>query len=116
VQAPITSSSREDSQKLQKTLRRQIGPDAKTIDTRVSSAGTEKMRHRIGDYFHEIVIFSQENSNQFRLVFQRRPEAEPFWKDIMVRIVRALETDSGATVSLDYQGDVALDWMTPIAK
>lgn len=114
----VTSPTREDSRKIQEKLRKQIGPDSVMVDTRISAEGTEKIHHRIGDYFEEILLFSEleENPQQFRLVFHRHPRAGRFWKDIMVRLVRALETgDPKVAISMDYQGDASMDWqrLTP---
>ena len=113
----ITSPSWEEAQRLQEKLRNQIEPDAEIIDTCVSSEGTNDVHYRIGDFFEEIAIFPhvEKNASRLRLVFHRRADAGPFWKDIMVRIVHSLETEPGNSVALDHQGDVPLDWMRPMS-
>jgi len=49
---------------------------------------------------------SQSNPASFRLVFQRRPEAGLFWKDLMVNILQEIETTpQKATIELDSKGE-----------
>lgn len=108
----ITVPSEQVCQNVTASMRQQIAPDSELADPRVSSEVTETVHYRIGDFFEDIALFPDaEETNQFRVVFHRQPNAGRFWKDIMVRIVRGLETDWGASVSLAYQGDVPLEWM-----
>ena len=106
----------QNTQQLVESLRQQIAPDAELIDTRVSSEGTDAVHHRIGEFFDKIVILPDVDgkANQFRLVFHRHANAGRFWKDLMIRIVHSLEEAPGVSVSLDYQGDVLLNWMQPM--
>jgi hypothetical protein len=68
----------------------------------------QTMRHRLGDYFASIRMLpdSQANAASFRLVFQRRPEADRFWKDLMVNILQEIEaTPQKMSIELDSKGE-----------
>ncbi|MSU79997.1 MAG: hypothetical protein EXS16_18145 [Gemmataceae bacterium] len=112
----ITSPSYDESLQLRERLRHQIEPDAEFVDSCHSSEGTKNVIYRIGDCFEEIAILADddESGGSFRLVFHRKPTAERFWKEIMVRIVRSLEVEPRVTVSLEYQGDVLPASMRPM--
>lgn len=112
----ITFPSEESVQSVIDVVRQRIAPDAELVDTRVSSEGTETVKCRISDFFEDIALLpdSEGKADRLRLVFHRHPNAGLFWKDIMVRIVRTLETEWNISATLDYQGDAALDWMRPL--
>jgi hypothetical protein len=66
---------------------------------------SQEEHHRLGAYFAAIECLP-DNGASFRLVFQRRPEATRFWKDLMVNILQEIDSvQEGVSVSLDYKGD-----------
>src|SRR5205085_316020 len=89
----ITCHSPVEVQALQQWLSSRIDLERVWTDTvRVSPNGVEQVQtvpHRLGDYFATIRMLpdSQANPSSFRLVFHRQPEAERFWKDLMVNIL-----------------------------
>jgi hypothetical protein len=93
----ITCQSPEDAQALKQWLAIRIDLDRILTDTaRVQPNGVEQvqtMQHRLGDYFADIRMLpdSQAPPASFRLVFQNRPEAGRFWKDLMVNILQEVE-------------------------
>src|SRR5205807_3000417 len=100
-----------DVQALQQWLSSRIDLDRVLTDTaRVTPNGVEQVqtvRHRLGDYFAAIRMLpdSQANPAAFRLVFQRRPEAGRFWKDLMVNILQEVETaPQKVSIALDSKG------------
>jgi hypothetical protein len=108
----ITCPSPEEAQALQQWLSSRIDLDRVLTDTvRVTPNGVEQVqtvRHRLGDYFAAIRMLpdSQANPAAFRLVFQRRPEAGRFWKDLMVNVLQEIETTpQKASIELDSKGE-----------
>src|SRR5262245_4017014 len=109
----ITCHSPEEAQGLQQWLSSRIDLDRVLTDTvRVTPNGVEQVqtvRHRLGDYFAAIRILpdSQANPASFRLVFQRRPDAGRFWKDLMVNILQEIEAShQKAAIELDSKGTI----------
>jgi hypothetical protein len=108
----ITCQSSEEAQALQQWLSSRIQLDRVLTDTvRVIPNGVEQVqtvRHRLGDYFASLRTLpdSQANPASFRLVFEKRPEAGRFWKDLMVNILQEIEaTPQKATIELDSKGE-----------
>jgi hypothetical protein len=109
----ITCHSPEEAQALQQWLSSRIALDRVLTDTvRVTPDGVEQVqtvRHRLGNYFADIRTLpdSQANPASFRLVFQRRPDAGRFWKDLMVNILQEIETTpQKASIELNLKGEV----------
>jgi hypothetical protein len=109
----ITCRSSDEAQALQQWLSGRIDLERVLTDTlRVTPDGVEQVqtvRHRLGDYFAAIRVLpdSQANPASFRLVFQRRPEAGRFWKDLMVNILQEIEaTPQNAAIDLDSKGEI----------
>ena len=79
-----------------------------TDTVRVIPNGVEQVQtvpHRLGDYFASIRMLP-DSQVTFRLIFQRRPEADRFWKDLMVNILQEIEaTPQKATIELDSKGE-----------
>jgi hypothetical protein len=75
------------------------------VDVAVAFPGGVEQRtmqhHRLGDYFDRIQVLSDDSpaSTSFSLVFQPRPGAGRYWKDLMVQILRTIET-AAADVSI----------------
>jgi hypothetical protein len=107
----ITCHSFEEAKGLQQWLSDRIDLNRVLTDTaRVTPNGVEEVRtvrHRLGDYFSDIRLLpdSHANSASFSLVFQRRPDAGRFWKDLMVNILREFEpTPQIVSIELDSKG------------
>jgi hypothetical protein len=101
------------AQALHQWLSSRIDLDRVLTDTvRVIPNGVDEVqtvRHRLGDYFADIgtVPDSQANPAAFRLVFQRRPKAGRFWKDLMVKILQEIESaPQKASIDLDSKGEM----------
>jgi hypothetical protein len=52
----------------------------------------QSVAHRLGDYFVAIRIVPEQHDEftSFQLVFYHRPEANRFWKDLMVNILEEI--------------------------
>src|SRR5580765_6168009 len=110
----ITCHSSDEAQTLQQWLPSRIDLDRILMDTvRVIPNGMENVQtvqHRLGDYFTDIRVLadSQTNSASFRLVFHRRPEAGRYWKDLMVNILREIETTpQKASIGIESKEETA---------
>ena len=108
----ITCHSGDEAQSLQSWLSNHIDLDRILTDTvRVTPNAVEHVQtvqHRLGDYFVAIRMLpdSHANSASFRLVFHKRPDAGRFWKDLMVNILREMEsTPQVASISLESKGE-----------
>src|SRR5437016_1015159 len=63
-------------------------------------------RHLVGDYFASVDVLPGESASSFRLVFQRKPAAGRYWKDVMMKVLRMVQDGpSKAGIALDYRGD-----------
>ncbi len=89
----ITCPSREGAQALKHWLSSRIDLGRVVTDTiRFGAGGNEKtqlVQNRLSEFFSDIRVLTDEKAKPevFRLVFQRRPDAGRFWKDVMVNIV-----------------------------
>jgi hypothetical protein len=108
----IICHSSAETQTLRQWLTSRIDLDRILTDTiRLSPSGVDEVQtvpHRLGDYFAAIRILPdlEVNPASFRLVFQRRPEAERYWKDLMVNILQELETrPEKASIELESKGE-----------
>jgi hypothetical protein len=108
----VHCSSPEEAQRLRDFLSDRITQDT-TIENTVRACpdGVETQRieqHRLGDYFADIRLLPgpADATTIFRILFERRPEAGRFWKDLIVRILRSLhQVSTEVTTTLDYRGD-----------
>ena len=65
--------------------------------------------HRFGDYFAAIEMQpdSGDDLASFRLVFRRFPNAARYWKDLMVKILREIQTTHpNASIHLESKGEL----------
>ncbi|HZU39339.1 MAG TPA: hypothetical protein VFA18_25665 [Gemmataceae bacterium] len=99
---------------VQARLTNQVNLDRVWVDEVHSSPGgveqVERVPHRLGDYFQSILTVPGPlgPDSQFRLVFQRRPDAGRFWKDLMVNILSEIRAaPETKTVTLDSKSDAA---------
>ena len=109
----VRCSSPDEAAKVEDMVRRLGRRDAIHTDAVTGGGMTSEVSHRIGDFFEDIRVLPRvgEDGRALRVVFHRRPDAGRFWKDLMVRIVRAVEQrDPAPSVTLVYQGDETLDW------
>ncbi len=110
----VQCESPDEARRLQRWLLPRIDLDHVHENVvRTFPAGVESSRvdcHRLGDYFASIQTFSAPSSPAvFHLLFQRRPGAGRFWKDLMVRTLQSLHDESpAATITVDYKGDCPL--------
>jgi hypothetical protein len=76
---------------------------------RASPGGVELRqanRHLVGDYFTSVDVLPGASASSFGLVFHRKPAAGRYWKDVMMKVLRAVqEKQSGVSIALDYRGD-----------
>jgi hypothetical protein len=92
----ITCQTPADAAALQTWLADRIDLDRVVTDTvRTTPNGVEQVQavpHRLGDYFASIKIVSNSGNTSavFRLVFQKRPDAGRFWKDLMVGVMEEI--------------------------
>lgn len=105
----ITCGSAKDALALQEWLSSRIAPDRIMTDmVRTMPNGVEQVQtvgHRLGDYFAEIRLVA-EGAASCRLVFQRKPEAERFWKDLMVNILQEIESaPQKSSIAIESKGD-----------
>jgi hypothetical protein len=115
----ITCESPEEAQSLQKWLSSRINLDRVLTDTvRVTPNGVEEVRtvrHRLGDYFADIRILPilAATPALFQLVFQKRPDAGRFWKDLMVSILQEIKgSPQKASIEPDSKGE--MEPITPV--
>lgn len=91
----IACRAPDEAQSLQKWLLARVDLERVVTDTvRAAPNGVEEVRehaHRLGDYFEKICV-ADASPESFRLVFQRWPNAGRYWKDLMVGILREVET------------------------
>lgn len=108
----VTCRSPEEAQVLRQWLAGRIDLDRVLTDTaRISPGGLDEAQsvgHRLGDYFTSICVAPEAPPAlaSFRLVFQKRPDAERFWKDLMVNILQEIEANFHQTsLSLHLKGE-----------
>lgn len=108
----IRCSSPEDCRRLQRWLPNEINLETVFVDdVRAFPSGIEtrsREPHRLGDYFESVQVFppSERTSTSFRLLFRRRPVAQRFWKDLMVRVLQKVREEAAEiTTTLEYRGD-----------
>jgi len=87
----------------QLVLVRQLVADKVRQDSLHTDVGTAKDRvyvhtFRIEDYFTSVQVADVDPSS-FRIDFTIRPDADRYWKDVVVKIVTSVK-DAGASISL----------------
>jgi len=56
-----------------------------------------------------------DNPSVFRIVFERHPTAEHFWKDLMVHLIAALrQANPDVKITMVYRGDTPHNWNRPM--
>jgi hypothetical protein len=114
----INCSSSEDCRRLQRWLPGQITPEAVFVDEVRAFPGGIETRcpepYRLGDFFESIQMLpaAEQTPTSFRLLFHRRPAAQRFWKDLMVRILQKVRDEAAqTTTTLEYRGDVEPEYL-----
>jgi cell division FtsZ-interacting protein ZapD len=105
IQGPTPSST----ERIEQTLRETGSLDY--VEQRVRQGGgtCKVMHYRLGDYFAQIRLLedSRDYSGCLRLLFQRLPTADRYWKDLMVHLLDRIRQAAGdIVINLAYQGEV----------
>ena len=84
--------SSESSEKLRHA--RQLAAGKASLDSLCTEVATAKDRiitsdHRIGDYFSAVQV-ADNGPSSFRLVFVPIPNADRYWKDLVVTILKSI--------------------------
>lgn len=107
----VQCQSPEAAESIQGWLRTHCRPETTLAELMPSTSREQKQvvqPHRIGDYFDDIRIIPEDAplSVTFRIVFQRKPDAGRYWKDVMARVLQVVQNAAPDTVTkLDYRGD-----------
>jgi hypothetical protein len=108
----IRCESSEDLRRIRQLLEEETSPNHILVDRVSRFPGgpetTVEEQHRFGDYFEEVrcVPGPARDPSALRLVFHRLPDAGRYWKDLIVRIIQAVQNAaSNVSVTLDYRGD-----------
>jgi hypothetical protein len=107
----VKGFSAEEMDRLQLELARDTHLDTTFVDAiHACPDGTPTLQqetHRLGDYFVSIrVLPPAQPGPVFHLLFQRRPDAGRFWKDLMARVLQGIRhSRPSTTVTLACQGD-----------
>lgn len=81
---------------------------------RVSADNSEihpEPSHLVGDFFTSVKILPAQSPSYFQLLFARKPDAPPCWKDAMMDVLRRVrDADSNketapVQIVLNYGGD-----------
>lgn len=108
----ITCRSGDEAKALECWLASRIDPNRTIVDTvRTAANGVEQVQavpHRLGDYFESIRIVLCRDSDPkcLRLGFERRTDADRFWKDLMVNILQEIEcSPQKPSIALESKGE-----------
>lgn len=108
----ITCRSCEEAEALGEWLASRIDLDRTLVDiTRSAPNGVEHVqtaRYRLGDYFAAIRVLpdARIGPSSMRLGFERRADADRFWKDLMVNILQEVEaTPQKPSVVFESKGE-----------
>jgi hypothetical protein len=85
--------SSESSERLRQA--KQLAADEVRSDNVLTDIGRAKDKvviehHRVGDYFASVQI-ADSSPTSFRLVFAPAPNADRYWKDIVVKIISSIK-------------------------
>lgn len=105
VSFQVSSSSPDELRAAEELAKSKIDLNSVVIDVaRHRRGGAERIverTFRLGDCFSEIEIISTpakaDSAESFKIVFHVRDDADHYWKDIIVRILRSIR-ESGASV------------------
>lgn len=105
VTCVITCESPERVRAVEQYAREKLVLDNDYIDiARSFPSGTERRieRHyRLGDIFSDVQLVSNpaNDATSFSLVFRLRPDADRYWKDLLVNILQSI-SHAGSGVSI----------------
>src|SRR5689334_12465139 len=101
-----TDQSRQLRDSLQRTFMQ--NPTVEDV-VRVFSSNAQVLPmaqgHRVAEYFEDVRVLPDESPASFRILFHRRPDADRYWKDVMVNILKQASDDCGSEPKLVYRGD-----------
>lgn len=108
----VRCASEEDLRAVSATLESQSCPTAIVEDIATSGSDSEQVavrtRHHVGEYFETVRSLPGDDPLSLRVVFQRRPDAGRFWKDVMVRVLQTLRNAaSHVSIRRDFSDTVA---------
>src|SRR4051812_19772229 len=95
----VRPSIQGDEQRAWQTVFEVLKPDFVVEDTSVTLSGGAPVAstcpHRLADYFASVTIqlSRRENLPAYALVFEPHPTAKPFWKDVMLKVVKQLRDE-----------------------
>lgn len=94
--------SSESSEKLR--LAKQLVAGKTQADSVLADIGRANDRvyveqHRLGDYFSSVRV-ADSSPTSFEVVFEPRPNADRYWKDLVVKIIGDIR-ESGVSVESD---------------
>lgn len=92
----VSSESAKSLRAAKQVVAQRGSQDYWDIDIGTAGHRRREERHRIGDYFRSIKIID-DGPVTFRVVFEPRPSAAAYWKDLVVKILLAVR-ESGARV------------------
>jgi hypothetical protein len=95
----VSSESSETLRLLRRQLADDVRPDNVLVDVAQAKDRVSIHHHRLGDYFSSVRI-ADNSPTSFRLVFAPYPDADRYWKDLVVRIVTSIRGE-GVLVQTD---------------
>ncbi len=104
ITSVLHSKSEDAMRRSREVANNRIQPDELIHKTfRRFSGGAEKIEHefyRIGDYFDriEVACDPQVDPLSITLVFHVRKDADPYWRDIVVAVLRSISEETGASI------------------
>jgi hypothetical protein len=103
----IACPSRDAAVSVRERLLREAQPDAVFLAQVADADGRSPRQYRIGDLFERVTAEPLPVAEaRLRLTFVRRPDADRYWKDVMIRLVRTAESScTGARAALAFRGD-----------
>jgi hypothetical protein len=110
----VRCATQSEAEQLRARLPALIELDNTLVDeVRAFPGGAEQVSrqtYRLGDYFASIQVLPDtlRSPSTSRVLFQRREDAGPFWKDLMARVLGDIrDAAPGTSTLLLYRGDAA---------
>jgi hypothetical protein len=87
----VSSDSSEQLHLAKQQVADRVRPDSLYIDVTTAKDRVYVRHLRIGDYFDSVQI-ADSGPASFRVVFTTHPDADSYWKDIVVRILASIRS------------------------